>query len=118
VQISIDLSVTSLRNGTTTNSLSNSDNVTSETFASISSPTSQETLPVAPAPPPPPPPPCPPPPPMASLSLEDHKLPTAPIPPPPAGMMQAPNGAMTIKRKVYIYLSLILHFDCINTRIM
>lgn len=93
-------SAVSLRNGTATSPLSNSDNVTSETFASTPSPT-HEALPAAPAPPPPPPPPCPPPPPMASLSLGDHKLPPmAPIPPPPAGMMQAPNGAMTIKRKV------------------
>lgn len=85
--------------------MSNSDNIlTSETgFPSTPSPTLHETLPAAPAPPPPPPPPCPPPPPMAPLSLGDHKLPpSVPIPPPPAGMMQAPNGAMTIKRKVYI----------------
>ncbi|KAL3270119.1 hypothetical protein HHI36_009178 [Cryptolaemus montrouzieri] len=52
---------------------------------------------IVPPPPPapvaaPPPPPCPPPPPA--------KLPSAPIPPPPAGFMQAPDGAMTIKRKV------------------
>ncbi|XP_077281283.1 formin-like protein isoform X2 [Temnothorax americanus] len=95
-------SAASLRNGTATSPLSTSDNVTSETFASTpSSPTLRETLPAAPAPPPPPPPPCPPPPPMAPLSLGDHKLPPpVPIPPPPAGMMQAPNGAMTIKRKV------------------
>lgn len=92
-------SAASLRNGTATSPLSNSDNVTSEMFVSI--PSSHETLPVAPVPPPPPPPPCPPPPPMAPLSLGDHKLPPpVPIPPPPAGMMQAPNGAMTIKRKV------------------
>lgn len=39
---------------------------------------------------------------MAPLSPGDQKLPPpAPIPPPPAGMMQAPDGAMTIKRKVY-----------------
>lgn len=110
MQTPVDLSAASLRNGIATSPLSNSDNVTSETFALTSSPTSHEALPAAPAPPPPPPPPCPPPPPMASLSLGDHKLPpTAPIPPPPAGMMQAPNGAMTIKRKVYI--SLIQHFN-------
>lgn len=52
---------------------------------------------VAPPPPPapvaPPPPPCPPPPPLRGV-------PQAPIPPPPAGLMQAPEGAMTIKRKV------------------
>ncbi|KYN44580.1 hypothetical protein ALC56_01023 [Trachymyrmex septentrionalis] len=94
-------SAASLRNGTATSPLNNSDNITSEIFTSTPSPTSPEALPAAPAPPPPPPPPCPPPPPMAPLSLGDHKLPpTVPIPPPPAGMMQAPNGAMTIKRKV------------------
>ncbi|XP_011644536.1 formin-like protein CG32138 isoform X1 [Pogonomyrmex barbatus] len=91
-------SAASVRNGTTT---SNSDSITSETFTPTSSPTEYQALPATPAPPPPPPPPCPPPPPMAPLSPEDHKLPPpAPIPPPPAGMMQAPNGAMTIKRKV------------------
>ncbi|XP_025160296.1 formin-like protein CG32138 isoform X1 [Harpegnathos saltator] len=95
-------SVASLRNGTATSPLSNSDNVTSSPFTSTPSPTSdQAPPPPAPAPPPPPPPPCPPPPPMAPLSPGDHKLPPpAPIPPPPAGMMQAPDGAMTIKRKV------------------
>lgn len=50
----------------------------------------------APTPPPPapvaPPPPCPPPPPNKPMSSF--------IPPPPAGLMQAPDGAMTIKRKV------------------
>ncbi|KAK5644344.1 hypothetical protein RI129_005644 [Pyrocoelia pectoralis] len=45
-----------------------------------------------PTPAPPPPPPCPPPPPQRVSSV--------PIPPPPAGLMQAPDGAMTIKRKV------------------
>jgi len=101
VQMPINFSAASLRNGTATSPLNNSDNITSEIFTSTPSPTSHEALPVAPAPPPPPPPPCPPPPPMAPLSLGDHKLPpTVPIPPPPAGMMQAPNGAMTIKRKV------------------
>ncbi|KAF2904151.1 hypothetical protein ILUMI_02040 [Ignelater luminosus] len=45
-----------------------------------------------PAPAPPPPPPCPPPPPQRISSI--------PVPPPPAGLMQAPDGAMTIKRKV------------------
>ncbi|XP_011881434.1 PREDICTED: formin-like protein CG32138 isoform X2 [Vollenhovia emeryi] len=91
----------SLRNGIATSPLSNSDNLTSETFASTPSPMLHETLAAAPAPPPPPPPPCPPPPPMAPLSSGDHKIPPpVPIPPPPAGMMQAPNGAMTIKRKV------------------
>lgn len=48
-----------------------------------------------PAPAPPPPPPCPPPPP----SSLPQGMPV-PAPPPPAGMMQAPDGAMTIKRKV------------------
>jgi len=94
----------SLRNGNVTSPLSNSDIITSNTFTSMPSPTNQAPPP-APAPPPPPPPPCPPPPPMAPLSPGDHKLPPpAPIPPPPAGMMQAPDGAMTIKRKVCISL--------------
>ncbi|XP_039304112.1 formin-like protein isoform X4 [Solenopsis invicta] len=93
-------SAASLRNGIATSPL-NSDNITSETFASTPSPTLHEALPAAPVPPPPPPPPCPPPLPVTPLSLGDHKLPPpVPIPPPPAGMMQAPNGAMTIKRKV------------------
>jgi len=48
-----------------------------------------------PAPAPPPPPPCPPLPPSSS----PQGMPV-PAPPPPAGMMQAPDGAMTIKRKV------------------
>nr|XP_015839272.1 PREDICTED: formin-like protein CG32138 isoform X2 [Tribolium castaneum] len=48
--------------------------------------------PVIPPPAAPPPPPCPPPPPS--------RVPSAPVPPPPAGFMQAPDGAMTIKRKV------------------
>lgn len=53
---------------------------------------------ITPPPPPPmaaaapPPPPCPPPPPLRTSSST--------IPPPPAGFMQAPDGAMTIKRKV------------------
>lgn len=53
---------------------------------------------IAPPPPPPmaaaapPPPPCPPPPPL--------RISSSTIPPPPAGLMQAPDGAMTIKRKV------------------
>nr|XP_033333224.1 formin-like protein isoform X1 [Megalopta genalis]XP_033333300.1 formin-like protein isoform X1 [Megalopta genalis]XP_033333374.1 formin-like protein isoform X1 [Megalopta genalis]XP_033333454.1 formin-like protein isoform X1 [Megalopta genalis] len=90
-----------LRNGPATSPLNNSDNVTTPTFNSTPSPTLEQSPPSAPAPPPPPPPPCPPPPPMASLSPGDQKLPPpAPIPPPPAGMMQAPDGAMTIKRKV------------------
>lgn len=42
---------------------------------------------------------------MAPFSPGDQKLPPpVPIPPPPAGMMQAPDGAMTIKRKVCIYV--------------
>lgn len=49
------------------------------------------------APAPPPPPPCPPPP-MSSFA--PCPPPLVPIPPPPAGFMQAPDGAMTIKRKV------------------
>ncbi|XP_076232685.1 formin-like protein isoform X1 [Calliopsis andreniformis] len=90
-----------LRNGSATSPLNNPDNVISSTFNSTPSPTLEQPPPVTPAPPPPPPPPCPPPPPMVSLSPGDQKLPPpAPIPPPPAGMMQAPDGAMTIKRKV------------------
>ncbi|RLU18197.1 hypothetical protein DMN91_010440 [Ooceraea biroi] len=92
-------SAASLRNGIATSPLSNSDNITSDTFNTTPSP--EQAPPPAPAPPPPPPPPCPPLPPMAPLSPGDHKLPPpVPIPPPPAGMMQAPDGAMTIKRKV------------------
>ncbi|XP_063973583.1 formin-like protein isoform X1 [Diachasmimorpha longicaudata] len=78
---------------------------TSETCNSAASPVQPQEVslppPPAPAPPPPPPPPpCPPPPPMAPLAPGDKIPPPAPIPPPPAGMMQAPDGAMTIKRKV------------------
>ncbi|XP_050304495.1 formin-like protein [Anthonomus grandis grandis] len=74
------------------------------------SPTSEQLPPpplatVAPPPPPcppaapaaPPPPPCPPPPPKPPSM---PGMPMPPIPPPPAGFMQAPEGAMTIKRKV------------------
>ncbi|XP_029056542.1 formin-like protein isoform X1 [Osmia bicornis bicornis] len=94
-------STANLRNGSATSPMSSSDNITSSTMNSTPSPTMAQPPPPAPAPPPPPPPPCPPPPPMAPLSPGDHKLPPpAPIPPPPAGMMQAPDGAMTIKRKV------------------
>ncbi|GAB1869515.1 Formin-like protein CG32138 isoform X1 [Camponotus japonicus] len=94
-------SVASLRNGIATSPLSNSNDITSEIFTSTPSPILDQAPPPAPAPPPPPPPPCPPPPPMAPFSPGDHKLPPpVPIPPPPAGMMQAPDGAMTIKRKV------------------
>ncbi|KAF7272584.1 hypothetical protein GWI33_014642 [Rhynchophorus ferrugineus] len=53
--------------------------------------------PCPPAAPAAPPPPCPPPPPKAP---DMPGIPGAPIPPPPAGLMQAPEGAMTIKRKV------------------
>lgn len=96
----INVSAASLRNGIATSPLSNSNNIT-EIFTSAPSPISDQAPPPAPAPPPPPPPPCPPPPPMAPFSPGDHKLPPpVPIPPPPAGMMQAPDGAMTIKRKV------------------
>ncbi|EFN72674.1 Formin-like protein 2 [Camponotus floridanus] len=94
-------SVASLRNGIATSPLSNSNDITSEIFTSTPSPILDQAPPPTPAPPPPPPPPCPPPPPMAPFSPGDHKLPPpVPIPPPPAGMMQAPDGAMTIKRKV------------------
>ncbi|KAM0729810.1 Formin-like protein [Formica fusca] len=90
-----------LRNGIATSPLSNSNDITSEIFTSAPSPILDQPPPQAPAPPPPPPPPCPPPPPMAPFSPGDQKLPPpVPIPPPPAGMMQAPDGAMTIKRKV------------------
>ncbi|GAB0098667.1 Formin-like protein [Sergentomyia squamirostris] len=54
------------------------------------------------APPPPPPlaPPCPPPPPNGTKNI-GRASPFIPTPPPPiAGQMQAPDGAMTIKRKV------------------
>ncbi|KAJ8952122.1 hypothetical protein NQ318_018458 [Aromia moschata] len=63
-----------------------------------STPSKIESAPPAPPPCPPPAPaapplpPCPPPPPSKTFS--------ASIPPPPAGFMQAPDGAMTIKRKV------------------
>ncbi|XP_037031571.1 formin-like protein [Bradysia coprophila] len=53
--------------------------------------------------PPAPPPPCPPPPPPAlnNNSINATKQPPSFIPPPPAaGFMLAPDGAMTIKRKV------------------
>lgn len=61
-------------------------------LTSPSEPTPQPPCP-PPAPVAPPPPPCPPPPPAKPMG--------GPIPPPPApGFMQAPDGAMTIKRKV------------------
>uniref|UniRef100_A0AAR5PXH6 Formin-like protein n=1 Tax=Dendroctonus ponderosae TaxID=77166 RepID=A0AAR5PXH6_DENPD len=61
----------------------------------LPSPVPPPSPPVAPAAPPPPP--CPPPPPKPPSMMG---IPSAPIPPPPAGFMQAPEGAMTIKRKV------------------
>lgn len=99
--------IANMRNGSAMSPLNNPDIFAQENI--ISSRLNTEQLSMSdqvhnntPAPPPPPPPPCPPPPPMAPLSPGDHKLPPpAPIPPPPAGMMQAPDGAMTIKRKVY-----------------
>lgn len=61
----------------------------------VAVPTPPPCPPVIPAAPPPPPcPPPPPKPPSIGISVP------APIPPPPAGFMQAPEGAMTIKRKV------------------
>ncbi|CAB3373121.1 Hypothetical predicted protein [Cloeon dipterum] len=71
-------------------------NSTSSSCSSLSSPShSSNSLPVPAPPPPPPAPPAPqckppPPPPMAG----------PPMPPPPPGFMTAPDGAMTIKRKV------------------
>jgi len=54
---------------------------------------------------------------MAPFSPGDHKLPPpVPIPPPPAGMMQAPDGAMTIKRKVCNLL--IIHLIAISPQII
>ncbi|XP_043271728.1 formin-like protein isoform X2 [Venturia canescens] len=94
-------SVSGLRNGSPANSPTSENFVSSTTVPNLPSPTPQNPPPPAPAPPPPPPPPCPPPPPMNSHAPGDFKVPPpAPIPPPPAGMMQAPDGAMTIKRKV------------------
>ncbi|XP_043681857.1 formin-like protein isoform X4 [Vespula pensylvanica] len=95
-----------MRNGSAISPLNNPDifgpeNTMSSELNTEQLSTSDQVHNSTPAPPPPPPPPCPPPPPMAPLSPGDHKLPPpAPIPPPPAGMMQAPDGAMTIKRKV------------------
>ncbi|KAJ3654739.1 hypothetical protein Zmor_013908 [Zophobas morio] len=63
----------------------------STTSPSVSNTPNSPVIP-PPAPVAPPPPPCPPPPPS--------RVPSAPVPPPPAGFMQAPDGAMTIKRKV------------------
>lgn len=75
----------------------------SNSFSSLSSSSSPPApcLPPTPAPPPPPPPPpCPPPPPPPNSS-STPAVPAPPIPvPPPPGFMAAPDGAMTIKRKV------------------
>ncbi|XP_046745239.1 formin-like protein [Diprion similis] len=90
--------IASLGNGLTSTS---ADDVLTSTSSPASSPQVSEIPLPAPAPPPPPPPPCPPPPPMVPFSPGDHKAaPPVPVPPPPAGMMPAPDGAMTIKRKV------------------
>ncbi|XP_017779314.1 PREDICTED: formin-like protein CG32138 isoform X2 [Nicrophorus vespilloides] len=68
--------------------------------SSSSTSTTTPSTPVIPPPPPPaapvapPPPPCPPPPPMK------QSAPSGPPPPPAPGFMPAPDGAMTIKRKV------------------
>lgn len=100
----------SLRNGSSTTSPT-SENVVSSTITTLPIGDAAPSLPTLTPPPPPPPPPCPPPPPMAPLSSGSDKiLPIVPIPPPPAGMMQAPDGAMTIKRKVCfcIYLLMII----------
>ncbi|KAJ8679565.1 hypothetical protein QAD02_015352 [Eretmocerus hayati] len=79
------------------NSLHSGSNHTGQSATTTTNATSS-----VPAPPPPPPPPCPPPMPMQPLgsNSEQRPPPPVPIPPPPAGMMQAPDGAMTIKRKV------------------
>ncbi|XP_066588389.1 formin-like protein isoform X2 [Prorops nasuta] len=91
-------SATGLRNGSLGSPTNGHDGIIASTnLASSTSPIDQVP---PPAPPPPPPPPCPPPPPMAHFSPDQKIPPPAPIPPPPAGMMQAPDGAMTIKRKV------------------
>ncbi|XP_034249251.1 formin-like protein [Thrips palmi] len=75
----------------------------SNSFSSLSSSSSPPapSLPPTPVPPPPPPPPpCPPPPPPPN-SGSSPPIPPPPIPvPPPPGFMAAPDGAMTIKRKV------------------
>ncbi|XP_048508614.1 formin-like protein isoform X2 [Athalia rosae] len=90
--------IASLGNGSTTPT---SDHDVTSTSAPTPSPPVSSVPAAAPAPPPPPPPPCPPPPPMVPFSPGDHKAPPpVPVPPPPAGMMPAPDGAMTIKRKV------------------
>ncbi|XP_011494588.1 PREDICTED: formin-like protein CG32138 isoform X2 [Ceratosolen solmsi marchali] len=91
-------SVANMRNGSASTSPV-SDGPT-QSMVNSGSPLPEVPAPM-PAPPPPPPPPCPPPMPMDPLASGDYKPPPpAPIPPPPAGMMQAPDGAMTIKRKV------------------
>ncbi|XP_033225241.1 formin-like protein isoform X2 [Belonocnema kinseyi] len=91
-------SVTNLRNGSAHNSPT-TEHAAPSTLTSTPSP-EVEAPSTAPAPPPPPPPPCPPPPPATPFLGDSRGPPPVPIPPPPAGMMQAPDGAMTIKRKV------------------
>ncbi|XP_044586196.1 formin-like protein isoform X1 [Cotesia glomerata] len=98
--------VASLSNGTAGLSAATSptsENVVSSTVSMSPTEDIVRPAPVA-APPPPPPPPCPPPPPpppMVPMAPGDNKISCSSfIPPPPAGMMQAPDGAMTIKRKV------------------
>ncbi|XP_034942061.1 formin-like protein isoform X2 [Chelonus insularis] len=92
--------VSSLQNGSAPSSPTSENVVSSSTMSP--NPSGGGAPPAPAPPPPPPPPPCPPPPPMAPIAPGDSKiaLPVPPIPPPPAGMMQAPDGAMTIKRKV------------------
>ncbi|KAK0174346.1 hypothetical protein PV327_010129 [Microctonus hyperodae] len=95
--------IASLQNDLPTKSPTSENIVSSTNSTSPIGDFASFTAPVPP--PPPPPPPCPPPPPppplMVSQTSGDNKSPPpAPIPPPPAGMMQAPDGAMTIKRKV------------------
>ncbi|XP_051156888.1 formin-like protein isoform X1 [Leptopilina boulardi] len=88
--------ITCLRNGSPTNSPTTENELT----LTITSKTSPVQSPTPAPPPPPPPPPCPPPPPATPFLKDNRGPPPVPIPPPPAGMMQAPDGAMTIKRKV------------------
>lgn len=96
--------IASLRNGSPAGSPT-SENVVSSTMSTSPIGDLATSIPPAPIPPPPPPPPCPPPPPMAPMAPGDSRIPPpVPIPPPPAGMMQAPDGAMTIKRKVCNHL--------------
>lgn len=83
-----------IENNTPRNSIHMDNQNTTPTTPSTQSPTppAPPTPPAAPAAPPPPP--CPPMPPARGAAS------SPPIPPPPAGFMQAPDGAMTIKRKV------------------